>query len=244
MLMGLLPATEGSARVLGLDPADDDVGIRRKVGYVAEEHGFYGWMSVDETIGLVSAYHRDWNDETRRELQEEFALDSCTLIRELSKGMRVRLALLLALSFDPEMLVLDEPTGGLDPVARRTFIETVLARYQESGKTILLSSHLLNDFSGLLDHVAFLRDGRLELAVPLDELRARVKRVRLTFEDGAPSSLSVSGARRVQTNGREAVVTFDRFDPVETPRLLAAVGASDVQVEELSLEDIFVEVLR
>ena len=243
MLMGLLPPTEGSAQVLGLDPVRHDVAIRGKVGYVAEEHGFYEWLSVDETVGLVSAYHPDWDDGIRNELQGEFGLEGKAVVRELSKGMRVRLALLLALSFDPEMLVLDEPTGGLDPGARRTFIETILGRYQKSGKTILVSSHLLNEFSGLLDHVAFLREGSLDLSVPLEELKRRVKRVRLIFEDGIPGQLSVPGARRVRTNGREALAIFDQFDANETPRRLADVGASSVLIEELTLEDIFVEVL-
>lgn len=244
MLMGLLPPSEGSAQVLGRDPVRDDVAVRGKVGFVAERHGFYEWMSVDETIGLVSAYHPDWDDRIRGDLQGEFDLDGSALISELSKGMRARLALLLALSFDPEMLVLDEPTGGLDPAARRTFIETILGRYQESGKTILVSSHLLNEFSGLLDHVAFLREGHLDLAMPLAELQGRVKRVRLVFEEGVPESLSVPGARSVQSNGREAVAVFDAFDADETPRRLEGVGASRMLIEELTLEDIFVEVLR
>ena len=243
MLMGLLPATEGSAQVLGTDPMKDDVAVRSKVGYVAERHGFYEWMSVDETIGLVSAYHSDWDEGTRADLQREFDLDGKALIRELSKGMRVRLALLLALSFNPEMLVLDEPTGGLDPAARRNFIETILGRYQESGKTILISSHLLNEFSGLLDHVAFLREGHLDLSMPLHELRSRVKRVRLVFEEGVPEAFTVPQARSVRTNGREAIAVFDQFDADETPRCLAEVGASSLQVEDLTLEDIFVEVL-
>jgi ABC-2 type transport system ATP-binding protein len=244
MLMGLLPPSEGSAQVLGRDPVKDDVAVRSKVGFVAEQHGFYEWMSVDETIGLVSAYHPDWDQGIRGDLQREFDLDGSALISELSKGMRARLALLLALSFDPGMLVLDEPTGGLDPAARRTFIETILGRYQETGKTILVSSHLLNEFSGLLDHVAFLREGHLDLAMPLAELQGRVKRVRLVFEEGVPESLSVPGARSVKANGREAVAVFDAFDADETPRRLEGVGASRMLIEELTLEHIFVEVLR
>lgn len=243
MLMGLLLPSRGSAEVLGFDPAKDDVSLRQRVGYVAERHGFYEWMSVEETIGLVSAYHPDWDESIRNDLQLEFDLNGRSLVSELSKGMRARLALLLALSFDPQMLVLDEPTGGLDPAARRTFIETILSRYQKSGKTILVSSHLLNEFSGLLDHVAFLRDGHLDLWMPMEELRNNVKRARLVFEHGIPETLTVPEARTVRRNGREAVAVFDQFDANETPRLLAGVGASNVLIEDLTLEDIFVEVL-
>ena len=243
MLMGLLPPDEGSARIAGGDPVADEVSVRRRVGYVAERHGFYDWMTVDETVRLVAAYHRDWNEGLRGELQGEFGLDGGARVGDLSKGMRARLALLLALSFDPDLLVLDEPTGGLDPAARRHFIETILARYQESGKTILVSSHLLNEFSGLLDHVAFLKDGRLELSLPLEELRATVKRVRLTWEDGAPEGLVVPGARSLRRDGREAVAVLDAFDAARTPEALSGLGASSTVVEDLRLEDIFVEVV-
>jgi ABC-2 type transport system ATP-binding protein len=243
MLMGLLPPNEGSAQVAGHDPVADEVSVRQRVGYVAEQHGFYEWMTVDETVRLVAAYHMNWDDALRANLQGEFGLDGTARVGDLSKGMRARLALLLALSFDPDLLVLDEPTGGLDPAARRHFIETILGRYQESGKTILVSSHLLNEFSGLLDRVAFLRDGRLELSLPLDELRAKVKRVRLIYEGGIPEGLAVPGARSLRLNGREAVAIFDAFDPAETPMGLAGLGASSTVVEDLRLEDIFVEVV-
>jgi len=243
MLMGLLPPNEGSALVAGHDPVGDEVAVRQRVGYVAEKHGFYEWMTVDETISLVAAYHQDWDDAIRSDLQSEFKLNGSARVSELSKGMRARLALLLALSFDPDVLVLDEPTGGLDPAARRHFIETILGRYQQTGKAIVVSSHLLNEFSGLLDHVAFLRDGRLELSLPLEELHASVKRVRLIYEDGIPKDLAVPGARSLRSNGREAIALFDRFDPTETPQRLAALSASKTVVEDLTLEDIFVEVV-
>ena len=243
MLMGLLPPNEGSARVAGRDPVADEVSVRQRVGYVAERHGFYEWMTVDETVRLVAAYHADWDETIRGDLQSEFGLDGAVRVSELSKGMRARLALLLALSFDPDVLVLDEPTGGLDPAARRHFIETILGRYQESGKTVLVSSHLLNEFSGLLDYVAFLRDGCLELSLPLEELRAKVKRVRLVYEDGIPPGLAVPGARSLRLDGREAVAVFDSFDPDETPKAIAGLGASSTLVEDLRLEDIFVEVV-
>jgi ABC-2 type transport system ATP-binding protein len=243
MLMGLLPPDEGSSKVAGHDPVVDEVSVRQRVGYVAETHGFYEWMTVEETVRLVAAYHQDWNEAIRGDLQGEFGLDGAARVSELSKGMRARLALLLALSFDPDVLVLDEPTGGLDPAARRHFIETILARFQASGKTILVSSHLINEFAGLLDHVAFLRDGQLELSLPLEELRAKVKRVRLIYEDGVPQDLAVPGARSLRLNGREAVAVFDEYDATETPKVLAGMGASQTVVEELRLEDIFIEVV-
>ena len=115
-----------------------------------------------------------------------------------------------------------------------------LDRYQQSGKTILLSSHLLNEFSGLLDHVAFMNDGKIDLVAPLDQLQKRMKRVRLVFDDGLPEHLQVQGAIATQLNGREAVATFDRFDESKTLPELHKLNASHIVVEDMSLEDIFV----
>ncbi len=243
MLMGLLPATSGSISVLGLDPARNDVAVKRKVGYVPEIFGFYEWMRVDELIALVAAYHEDWNWTLCSELQVEFRLDHDAVIKTLSKGMKAKLALLLSLSFEPEMLVLDEPTGGLDPAARRNYIEIILAKYQESGKTIFLSSHLINEFSGLLDHVAFIKDGKLELAIDTKELHARTKRARLVFDEPVPKDLQVEDTLAVRVNGREALVTCRNYDPEITEDRLSQTGAKTVLIEEMTLEDIFVDLV-
>lgn len=240
MLMGLLPPTEGSAEVLGFDPVTDDVAVKSNVGYVAERHGFYENMRVQDIVAMIAAYHTTWNDTVRLELQREFALQDEARISGLSKGMRAKLALLMALAFEPEMLILDEPAGGLDPAARRNFIETILSRYQETGKTILLSSHLLNEFSGLLDHVAFLREGKIDFVSPLDQLHKEMKQVRLVFDNGVPPKLEIPGSIALQTSGREAVAIFDQFNENTTLAALDSLNASHVLVEELSLEDIFV----
>lgn len=164
-------------------------------------------------------------------------------VSALSKGTRAKLALLLALSFNPEVLVLDEPTTGLDPAARRNFIETILGNYQETGKTIFLSSHLLNEFAGLLDHVAFLKEGKLQLVSRVDELHKRMKRARLVFTDGVPAGFTVTGALNVRSNGREALVTLQNYDAERTPAELMKIGANHVSFEELTLEDIFVDLV-
>ncbi|MGI6455593.1 MAG: ABC transporter ATP-binding protein [bacterium] len=244
MILGLLPPSSGQISILGLNPLKQEVQVRQRVGYVPEIYGFYGWMSVRDTIALVAAYHQKWNWELCKTLQEEFRLQDDALVQDLSKGMRAKLSLLLALSFEPEMLVLDEPTSGLDPAARRNFIETILGHYQESGKTIVLSSHLLNEFSGLLDYAAFLREGRVELVTRLDELYRTTKRVRLIFNEAIPANLSISNAISRRVNGREVLLTYQHFDPEITPAELSQTGASNVVIEEMTLEDIFVDMVQ
>lgn len=244
MLMGLLPPTKGEAFVMGMDSLKESVAIRQRVGYVPEVYGYYEWMTVENLINLVAAYHKTWNWKMSDSLRCDFKLEKDQKVGALSKGMRAKLALLLALSFEPDVLVLDEPTGGLDPAARRNFIETILSHYQEQGKTILVSSHLLNEFSGLLDHVAFIREGKLELTSRLDELHQRMKRARLIFKDGVPPIVKAKDVLSVKANGREAVVTCTEFIPDKTPGdLIQATGAENVIVEEMSLEDIFVDLV-
>ncbi|RJP21686.1 MAG: ABC transporter ATP-binding protein [Candidatus Omnitrophota bacterium] len=243
MLMGLLPQSGGSISILGLDPALDDVAVRRRVGYVPEVFGFYEWMRIDELIALVAAYHDNWNWTLCSELSAEFRLDGDATVKTLSKGMRAKLALLLSLAFEPDMLVLDEPTGGLDPAARRNYIETILAKFQETGKTIFVSSHLINEFSGLLDHVAFIKDGKLELATEVKTLHEQTKRARLVFDAPVPSDLRVGDALAVRVNGREALVTCRHYDPQRTQETLAETGAKNIIIEEMTLEDIFVDMV-
>jgi ABC-2 type transport system ATP-binding protein len=197
-------------------------------------------MRVKDIVAMIAAYHTTWNDSVRSELQREFELQDDVRISALSKGMRAKLALLMALAFEPDMLILDEPAGGLDAAARRNFIETILSRYQETGKTIFLSSHLLNEFSGLLDHVAFLRAGKIDFVAPLEQLHKDMKQVRLIFDQGLPDTLEIPGSLSLQTQGREAVAVFDQFDATTTLAQLGELNASHTLVEELSLEDIFV----
>ncbi len=244
MVMGILPVTNGNISLLGLDPAKQGIAIRQRVGYVPENYGYYEWMKVDELISLVAAYHSSWNWTLSNQLLMDFGLGQKQKVSELSKGMRAKLALLLALSFEPEMLVLDEPTGGLDPAARRNFIETILACYQESGKTILLSSHLLNEFAGLLDHVAFIREGQLVSTNRLEDLQKRMKRVRLIFGESIPEKLEVGEALSVKKNGREAIITCSNFDQDKTQQeIQQSSGADSVIIEEMTLEDIFVDLV-
>lgn len=226
--------------MLGLDPMRDEIGVKSKVGYVPEKYGFYEYMRVKEIVAFVAAYHNDWNYDFQKELMSEFALNEDYKVKDLSKGMRAKLALLMALSFEPEMLLLDEPAGGLDPAARRNFIETILSRYQQTGKTIVLSSHLLNEFSGLIDHVAFIKDGGAELVAPVEQLQNQMKRVRVVFDAGIPNSFALDGIISTKLNGREAVATFENFKPEESLAQINAFEPSHVFVEDLSLEDIFV----
>lgn len=242
MLMSLIRPHAGRAEVLGLDVQRKPVEVKTRVGYVAETPNFYEWMTVDEICGFVAHYRKGWWNWQRAEhLLNRFRLDPKARIRTLSKGMKAKLSLLLAMAFGPELLILDEPTSGLDPVARREFIEVILAEYQESGRTILVTSHLISELSGLVDHVGVLHEGRLIRDQTAEEFTDSVKRIRLYFDGETPEGIACDSMLGLKANGREATLTVGAFDEARTREQLQRFGPAKIEVQSLNLEDAFVE---
>jgi len=242
-LMGLIRRHGGTVGVLGFDPDRQDFEVKRRVGYVAENPDFYGWMRVEEIVRLVATYHADWDWSLADRLMKQFSLPPRAKVKTLSKGMTAKLALLMALGFRPEMLVLDEPTTGLDPGARREFTESVLREFQEEGRTVFISSHMVNEIAGIVDYVGVMRGGRLMLEMRAEDLFASVKAVRLTFAERVPSELTCAGMLNTRVDGREAIVTVRGFDAEKTPSELRQFSPADLAVEDLTLEDIFIALL-
>jgi ABC-2 type transport system ATP-binding protein len=171
-LLGLLRAERGSVRVFDLDPVADPVGVLSRVGYLSEDNDLPGWMRVDELIRYSRAFRPAWDDAYAEELRKAFALDPAAKVRTLSKGQKARLGLLVALAYRPELLVLDEPSSGLDPIVRRDILGAVLRTIADEGRTVLFSSHLLDEVEQVADHVTMLADGRIILSAPLAEIKA------------------------------------------------------------------------
>ncbi|MEI7635458.1 MAG: ABC transporter ATP-binding protein [bacterium] len=244
MLMGLLSATSGSASVLGFDSAADDIDVKRHTGYVPDVPMFYEWMTARETLAFAAHYRKGQWDARRAEcLLKVFQVPAQQKMSALSKGMRAKISLILALAFNPALLILDEPVGGLDPVARRQFIEGVLAEYMDGERTIFISSHMINEIAGLVDHVGILHKGQLIRSQTAEELLRGLKRVRLFFDGEAMKAYSCGGLVRFRADGREAQLIIDGFDPQKTPAELARMGAAQIAVEDLSLEDAFIEIV-
>src|SRR5256886_8416011 len=171
-ILGLLRAESGSVRVFGLDPVADPVGVLSRIGYLSEENDLPGWMRVDELIRYTRAFYPAWDDAYAEELRRRFALDHATKITNLSKGQRARAGLLIALAHRPELLVLDEPSSGLDPIVRRDILGAVIRTIAGEGRTVLFSSHLLEEVEQVADHVTMISYGRIVLSAPLDAIKA------------------------------------------------------------------------
>jgi ABC-2 type transport system ATP-binding protein len=170
-LLGLLRAESGSVRVFGLDPVADPVAVLSRIGYLSEENDLPGWMRVDELVRYSRAFYPAWDDVYAEELRRTFALDPAAKIKNLSKGQKARAGLLVALAYRPELLVLDEPSSGLDPIVRRDILGAVIRTIADEGRTVLFSSHLLDEVEEVADHVTMIDQGKIVLSAPLAAIR-------------------------------------------------------------------------
>ncbi len=146
-------------------------GAGKTTGYLSEENDLPGWMRVDELIRYTSAFYPKWDDAYAEELRRAFALDPAAKIKDLSRGQRARAGLLIALAHRPELLVLDEPSSGLDPIVRRDILGAVIRTIADEGRTVLFSSHLLDEVEEVADHVTMIDHGRIVLSAPLDAIK-------------------------------------------------------------------------
>jgi ABC-2 type transport system ATP-binding protein len=170
-ILGLLRAQRGSVRVFGLDPVADPVGVLSRIGYLSEENDLPGWMRIDELVRYSRAFHPDWDDAYAEELRQSFVLDMSAKVRNLSKGQKARVGILIALAYRPDLLVLDEPSSGLDPIVRRDILGAIIRTIADEGRTVLFSSHLLEEVEQVADHVTMINRGSIVLSAPLDVIR-------------------------------------------------------------------------
>ncbi|MGD0417879.1 MAG: ABC transporter ATP-binding protein [Terriglobales bacterium] len=183
-LLGMMRLSSGDASVLGRSIGDrrGSREIRQRVAYVAENKPRYGYMTVEQMLRFTRAFYPDWRPEMAMKLLAEYRLPSDKKIKRLSKGMRTKLALLLAFARRPELLILDEPTEGLDPVGVEQFLQMVVASAAE-GITVFFSSHQISEVERVADHVCILDKGRLKVDSSLDSLRQSFRRIDLVFPD-------------------------------------------------------------
>ena len=244
ILLGLEEPTAGEARVLGLDSRRDGLEIRRRIGYVPERPTLYEWMTVAE-IGWFTAGFYDAAYLPRYEaLAEQYQLPRDRKIKDLSKGMRAKVALSLALAHEPEVLILDEPTSGLDTLVRREFLESMVD-LAASGRTVLLSSHQIAEVERVADYVAIVSHGKLLLVERLDTLKQQVRELTVTLADGAAVPPTVCGEllrRRHRARQWQLLVRYLADEHVEALRGHEAVTAVETRMP--ALEEIFVAYLH
>src|SRR3954463_16095127 len=238
-VLGLLKAQTGSVRVFGLDPVKEPVNVLSRIGYLSEEGDLPGWMRVDELMRYMRAFYPTWDEDYAQDLRRQFALDPAAKIKQLSKGQRARAGLLIALAYRPELLLLDEPSSGLDPIVRRDILGAIIRTIADEGRTVLFSSHLLAEVERVSDEVAMIRSGRILFCDSLDRIKESHARLTLQFEDPQPKPPRLTGALTWDGGGREWT-TVCTGQPDHLQSAVSALGAKVVARTLISLDEIFI----
>src|SRR6266849_3864260 len=245
MLLGMIRPTAGSGTILGkqMTNAEENRELRRRVAYVAEDKPLYGYMTVEQTIRFASSFYPDWRRELEQKLLRDYELPLGRKVKMLSKGMRTKLALLLAFARRPNLLILDEPSEGLDPVGIEHLLQMLVAQAAD-GVTVFFSSHQIAEIERIADHVCILDNGRLLLNASLDHLRQSYRRIDLAFAAArSEDEFRISGVEKIRTKERQmSIFASSNTDAViERAHDLNAVS---VEVAPVGLRDIFLEMVR
>lgn len=241
LLLNLIHPTSGHARVFGLDSRRDSLEIRRRLGYIPGDVVLYDGMTGSEYLALMGSFHSGHNGHRLKELQERLDLDLSRQTRAYSKGMKQKLAIIQAFMNDPELLVLDEPTMGLDPLMQHLFYDLLLNE-KKRGKTIFLSSHIIPEVERVCDRVGIVRDGRLVSIEQVADLKhKKVRRMELTLtRELSREKLKLEGVEILSIKGKQIELRVSGNIPTLL-RQLCKLPIEDMAFPEAALEDIFME---
>ena len=241
-ILGLYRAQSGTVSVFGRDPSRNPEKSLVQVGCLTEEDTLPGWMKVWQIHRFASAFYPGWDHDYANELIDTFKLEANKRIKQMSKGQRARVGLTLALAHRPKLLVLDEPSSGLDPVVRNDILGAIIRTIADQGNTVLFSSHLLDEVQRLSDTVGVIREGKLVEFGALDEMQTKYQRVRVRTKDtNSPPDLSPLG--EWSRHGDEWTAILDVREE-ELDSTFAFLDAEIVRSESVSLNEWFVDSSR
>lgn len=237
-ILGLLRPQSGSARVFGLDPVAQPAEVLARVGYLSENRDLPGWMRIDELLRYTRAFYKSWDADYAEQLRVQFGLDHAARVKNLSRGETARAGLLLALAHRPPLLVLDEPSSGLDPVVRRDILEAIIRTVAEEGRSVLFSSHLLEEVERVSDYLAMMHNGKLVLCGTLEEIKHSHRRIVLRFDAPLSRPPALEGALSISGAGHEWTVVCNGLGNItESAHRL---GGKIISEHSPSLDEIFV----
>ena len=244
MLMGLLHPSGGTARVLGMDMWTAPRQARALVGYVPQEQQVHAWMTVRELCYYVSHFYETWDAQYARRLASRFDLAWDRQLGLMSGGEQRKVSIILAVAARPEVLFLDEPAAGLDPIARRELVDEIVDMLSSNGGcTVLLSTHIISDLERIAEHVGIMDRARVSVEAPLEELQRTIKRVQVVFDGGQPpEGFAIPGAVHGEAAG-PVLTAIVRLHSEDQLAELRSTPGLRVNVFPLGLEDIFIELI-
>lgn len=238
-ILGLLRAQSGSIRVFGLDPVKEPVKVLSNIGYLSENRDMPGWMRVRELMRYCRSLYPGWDPKYAEELRELFELDPTAKLRTLSLGQTAKTGLLAALAHKPDLLVLDEPSSGLDPVVRRDILGAIFRSVAHEGRTVLFSSHLLEEVELVADRIAMVHAGELMIHDTLNQIKKEHHRIVLRTSNGQTDAPKLPGSLSSERTGTDWKVVC--YAPESDLRSAAqSAGYEIVSIDSASLDDIFV----
>ncbi|MEX0677221.1 MAG: ABC transporter ATP-binding protein [Pirellulales bacterium] len=245
MLLGMVQPDVGRATLLDEDITQLRPQTRSRIAYLAEGHPLYRWMTVAGAVRFTQGfYEREaWHEGFLGSILDHFGISPKAKIGRLSNGERAQVSLALALASDPQLLILDDPTLGLDTVVRRDFLESMIHLIQRSGRTILFSSHILGDVERVADRIGIMVDGVMRIDCPTDHFKTQLRRVVLDFTGSVPRFPDCAGlVSQRQIGGKLELVVVGYGE--EHAALAESLGAESVEMMELNLEDAFIAYTR
>lgn len=237
LIFGMGRNDSGTIRALGLDHRRDEVALKRRAGYVSPDLNFQVWGNVGKAIRFVRGFYPGWDDAYCAALMKAFQLSDTDRIVTLSFGAKTKLSLLLALSRRPEVLILDEPTTGLDAISKQQVFSELLKAVEDGERTVLISSHALSDIERFADHLGMIKDGKLLLEGRTDEIVDRYRIAEFFTGNGASFQNREDLTILKQHENRwRALLDHNRA----SPEWLATLGAREISLTRVTLEDLFV----
>jgi ABC-2 type transport system ATP-binding protein len=243
ILMGLLKPTQGTATVLEHNLLQAPRAVREAVTYVSQMQRLHDWMTLDEMCTYLAFLYGKWDGDYARQLAVRFELPMDRSIGTLSGGEQRKASILLALAPRPEVLIMDEPASGLDPIARRDLIDILIETLGEgNGHTVIFSTHILSDLERVADHVGIMDHGRMVTSGLLEDIRASTRRVQIIFEeDCVPKDFKLAGAIKVETSGPVYTAVVQTEGDLHA-ELFSRGYKARISVFPLGLEDIFISI--
>ena len=238
-IVGLYLPDSGRVTTVGCNARDLGPQELARIGYVHQEGELLNWMTVGQLIRYVAAYYPNWNEDLERRYVADFDVNTSARVGSLSPGERQKVAILIAIGFEPDLLILDEPASALDPIARARFLDLLLELIQAEGRTIIISSHILSDVEKVIDHVIIMDYGRIVRDSSFDDLREEYARVRLTALRGPlPATLPFAGVLDCRRNEAEALLTLRHQSPQSIEDQARAIDCK-ADIQPLPLEDLY-----
>jgi len=245
LMLGLLKPTAGTSKLLGCDSRQLKPSIRQRIGYVTEGHRLFRWMKISELEKFQQRFYpKQWDYKLFADMIEYFGLSKKKKVKHLSNGQRAQVSLALTLAPNPELLIMDDPTLGLDAAIRRQFLEGMIKLIMSENRTILFSSHILADVERVANRIVVIDKGVLRANCTLEEFRLAVKKVKVSFTHRVPDEVNIDGLLSCRKSEKELELTLVGTDDEKVKHWVQTVGADRYQVVSMNLEDQFIEFTR